>query len=108
MKKVIILILALVLTTTYLIGCGKSISQKNLNQKNNASTSNIEERASQKTENIKKVGDPEKMDDSQFLSTPLQGEEPIKLDEVDSTIAGLGDLDTLINTNDPIADIPTK
>ena len=114
MKKTLIAILTFILTAGFLIGCGNKIAKKNLEQKNNSTATTIEDKKSQNTEEgkkaeeLKKIGDSEKMDDSQFLSTPLQGEEPIKLDEVDSIIEGLGDLDTLINTNDPIADIPTK
>jgi len=109
MKKTLIIILMFIITASLFTGCGNKIAKKDIKENNKSISSTTGgEKNLKNTEEMKKIGDPKTMDDSEFSSVPLKGEDTVKLDNIDSEIEDLGDLDSLINAEDPLKDIPNN
>jgi len=94
MKRTLTLLLISLFIVGALAGCGR-VAKKNNKLKSNETS-----------KTTSSIGDVKKMDDNEFITETLKGETELNLDNVEDTIDDLGDLDQLINSKDPIADIP--
>jgi hypothetical protein len=109
MRKILVIISLCILSVAIFTGCGKNSALKEQKKSSsNTAIQNNENATTQKQDQIKQIGDPSKMDDSEFMSVPGSGEPKLNIDDVDVTVTDLGDIDSLVNNVDPLAGIPSK
>lgn len=109
MKKTFIVLLICIFTVGMLGGCSRA-ARNNARLKNaeKTSSSSTAGKNSQVDSELKSIGDPKNLSDSQLVDSALKGEQELKMDSLEDSIDDLGDLDSLINSKDPIGDIPSN